>query len=481
MSQLAGQARTSIKPVRRMTVATATSVFLLLWFLVQQVQQIDAGSPTGDDIVQATQSGSVFNEMLVASYALVGAYHLTRGQHALTRARVRSIALLLGIYLAWAFLSLLWSVDPGLTFKRYIEMLLVVIGSVGLGLGFYGEIRHGTQVLAAHLVIASCMSIVVLWISIGLHGGPDLLNPAWSAKSFGVGTPIIYPIAFGVFASIWLAFRGVRWRQMLLLAAVSIICLIAIKGRFILAFTVVLAALLPLLELRIGWRRLAIYAGAGGLVAYALGIVAALGGSPALGSIGDTLFAYGTLDGGDSGLVTLTGRTPLWDELGRYFAAQPWLGYGFGAFWNPEFMPAIWSVVGWNAPVAHNGFIDEALATGVIGLFLFLALWLTGIWHSIRLRVMDGDADAILVIAFMVFFLACNLGDSLMQTYARFPFYVSLTALFTVLGARLASRRPQSLTRIAPIMRVSEVSNRPRDESALTGMTTSRNASSSNP
>jgi O-antigen ligase len=268
---------------------------------------------------------------------------------------------------------------------------------------------------------------------------------------------------------------------MLLLVAFSVVCLIAIKGRYILAFTAAFAALLPLLELRVGWRRLALYAGVVCVAAYALGAVLALGGTPALGSMGDTLFAYGTLDAGGSDLATLTGRTPLWEELGRYFAAQPWLGYGFGAFWNPEFMPAIWSVVGWDAPVAHNGFIDEALATGVIGLFLFLVLWLTGIWYSIRLRVVHGDADAILVIAFMAFFLACNAGDSLMQTYARFPFYVSLTALFTLLGARRVYRRSQSVSRIAPLIRPSEVSNRPREGSALPGMTTSPRAKRSNP
>jgi O-antigen ligase len=213
-----------------------------------------------------------------------------------------------------------------------------------------------------------------------------------------------------------------------------LLSLIVIKGRFIAAFTFVLVSLLPLFELRPGWRRALPYLIVIGLVGYAVLGVAALGGQPAVTSIVDRLWAYGTLDTGGGQLATLTGRTPLWDELLRYATAQPWAGYGFGAFWNPVFMPDIWSVVGWEPPVAHNGFLDEVLATGVIGLVLFLVAWLTGVALAARLRFKHKDAFSLWVLTAMVFFLLCNLGDSLMQTYARFPFWISLTALFALLG-----------------------------------------------
>ena len=99
-------------------------------------------------------------------------------------------------------------------------------------------------------------------------------------------------------------------------------------------------------------------------------------------------------------------------------------------------MPAIWSVVGWNAPGAHNGFIDELLATGIVGLTLFTALWLTGLAKAAASRFLHNDAFAALVLLSMLFFLVSNFGDSLMQAYTRFPFYVSLIALFTLLGRR---------------------------------------------
>ena len=37
------------------------------------------------------------------------------------------------------------------------------------------------------------------------------------------------------------------------------------------------------------------------------------------------------------------------------------------------------------AVTAHNGYLDEALATGAIGLLLIVAAWLAAMWNAFRI------------------------------------------------------------------------------------------------
>ena len=66
----------------------------------------------------------------------------------------------------------------------------------------------------------------------------------------------------------------------------------------------------------------------------------------------------------------LTGRGDLWDILLDLLWKSPVLGFGYGAFWE-KYGPAVGLSAGWNAPDAHNGFLDLALSVGLLGLALF--------------------------------------------------------------------------------------------------------------
>jgi O-antigen ligase len=72
--------------------------------------------------------------------------------------------------------------------------------------------------------------------------------------------------------------------------------------------------------------------------------------------------------------VTLTGRTELWAVAISMIERHPWLGYGFGGFWRGPVGDSgeFWRAVRWQAPHAHNGYIDLTLDLGVIGVVIFL-------------------------------------------------------------------------------------------------------------
>jgi O-antigen ligase len=71
--------------------------------------------------------------------------------------------------------------------------------------------------------------------------------------------------------------------------------------------------------------------------------------------------------------LTLTGRTDIWDASARFVEAQPWLGYGYYAFWLPDNGPAFWvrEAVAWQVASAHSSWLELALGLGRAGVVLF--------------------------------------------------------------------------------------------------------------
>jgi O-antigen ligase len=81
-------------------------------------------------------------------------------------------------------------------------------------------------------------------------------------------------------------------------------------------------------------------------------------------------------------IYTLTGRIPLWQECLEYAAKRPLLGYGYRGFWTPENINEISSVVGWGVNHSHSAYIDRLLDLGLIGLVVFLCIFLLGLFNS---------------------------------------------------------------------------------------------------
>jgi exopolysaccharide production protein ExoQ len=74
---------------------------------------------------------------------------------------------------------------------------------------------------------------------------------------------------------------------------------------------------------------------------------------------------------------SFTGRLPLWDASLQAAMLRPWLGYGYSGFWNQDsvIVQSIWAALDWQAPSAHNGYIDILLQIGIIGLLLYVWVW----------------------------------------------------------------------------------------------------------
>jgi len=322
----------------------------------------------------------------------------------------------------------LWSVDKGLTIRRFVQIGLLVVGSVGLGVGLYGRSEQGRRLLLLHVTVAGAAAMATLWLVLLSAGTVDLFNPAFAAKTIGLGTVVAHPVALAMFAMVCLWRQGVvrGWACFAFLGA-SLLALFAQKVRFIGAYSV--ALLLILLVARLSIKRSAPWLIASGfLVTGCVAVAATLDTTP----ITARVVQFATLDSSAQDLSDLSGRVALWAELQQYVDARPVFGYGFGAFWNPDHLHQVQEVISWAPVVAHNGYLDEVLATGLIGAGLSLAFWLVGLAFALaRARDLRDDFAAV-VVCWTLLFLLFNWGDSIMQLYFRFPFYVALTALFAL-------------------------------------------------
>jgi exopolysaccharide production protein ExoQ len=88
----------------------------------------------------------------------------------------------------------------------------------------------------------------------------------------------------------------------------------------------------------------------------------------------------------------MTGRVPLWQDLfSTFYLQKPILGYGYGALWMQKSFRILMQIRHeWPYQVyfADNGFFDILLNTGLVGLLLFLSIYLPLGVRSIRQAVM---------------------------------------------------------------------------------------------
>jgi O-antigen ligase len=75
---------------------------------------------------------------------------------------------------------------------------------------------------------------------------------------------------------------------------------------------------------------------------------------------------------------SFTGRDEIWRFALDHIAERPILGFGFQAFWGTSELLSNWSYLeswGYRASDAHNGFLNIAVMTGIVGLAISM-IWI---------------------------------------------------------------------------------------------------------
>ena len=382
----------------------------------------------------STEKGDLFNQVLIVSFSLLGIVHLPETGRLLSVIKVKRLSALLGMYLGWCALSISWSLDPLLSARRFISLLLIIVGSVGLGAGFYGRLQNGLLILARHVILSASLCVMFLLYRIATSG-QDITAPQWTLKYTAQIETYAFPLGYAIIAAVYL-YRD-RVTLQLFFISLYFSVLVLLKGRTLLLDVLSAAAIsYSRLTLRPFLRLVTIVIGLG---VGAILIDLVTGGQLLIAFVltqNDYISSwlpYISIGEGLRNITQLSGRLPLWQALIPSALASPFVGHGFGAFWTPDRFGEIFSAVKWYAVVAHNGFLEEILATGLIGLVLLAAFWIYGMYLAWSL-----GRSGVLIFAWLLVFLYFNTMASIIESYFQYPTFISFIAL-GLLASELAA------------------------------------------
>lgn len=406
------------------------SWFLLLWWIVTlgivTLPSLGSGGTGGS----AVESGSLTRTVLVLMFGAVGALMLPEAIKRVDRAGWRFLTFL-GAYLGWAALSYVWSDSPQLTIRRLILATLLIVGGFGLGAGYYGRSVRGRAILARDVLVAGVIAGGAAWVSALSSEGVDILagdwalaSPAVAAQRYGYVMLLAALVSiYGRHASLVADPFASRKTQAGVLVG-ALVTIISLRKRVLLAVSLIATSLLSFVFRRRDARRAMLLRLGVGFLMIAI-VVASLG----IDIVG-TATPIVTRGSEELDVESLNGRVPLWEELVVRASDRPWTGVGYGAFWTPERMDEVQSVVRWPAVVAHNGYLDEVLGTGLLGLVLVVTAWGTALVALARQASRERDAFSLLAAVWVGCYLALNLASTLMHDLFNFPFYSALVVAF---------------------------------------------------
>ncbi|MEM1389694.1 MAG: O-antigen ligase [Pseudomonadota bacterium] len=276
--------------------------------------------------------------------------------------------------LALAALSFLWSIDPDLSLRRGVAIVMSSLAGIWIG------IRYNWPTLLRMLGL--------VWLSVAIAGVlTALTNPAFGVMSdihVGAWKGLYYEknqlgghMARAAFLAAFLFVLDKPWRPLWAFAtAISLMTVLMTTSKTSLLGTILGFSIIAL----------ALWMKRGRVTGLALTWLCAVVGVTILAALvfaPEMIFA---LLGRDP---SLTGRTDIWAELVRDITDRPWLGYGYGSFWMLDSEPAYWlrEVLEWDAPTAHNGWLEVAIALGLIGLCLLVLDFLLTVWRALRASV----------------------------------------------------------------------------------------------
>lgn len=141
--------------------------------------------------------------------------------------------------------------------------------------------------------------------------------------------------------------------------------------------------------------------------------------------------------------ATLTGRTDLWPLVIDKVWEQPWLGYGFGGFWqgfNGE-SAYIWYAAGWPATHPHNGFLALCLDLGIVGLFIFTLGFLRAFIKSITLIRVNHNSEAFWPLLYLTYIVLSNLTESTLLASNQITWVLYVAVTLSLQGESVNSRK----------------------------------------
>ena len=275
-------------------------------------------------------------------------------------------------FVAWAAISITWSIDPPLTAHRVAVLCFYFLGALGIA----RQLSERELALAA-LGIATIYLIVGIVAEIAL----GTFRP-WASDYRFSGT--VHPNFQGLHLMVLCLAAFVlaqsdcsagRRKWFIVLFIVGLLFLFLTKSRTSLAGFLMAMSVLWFLQTT-SFNRILSAAGLAFSICVTLFIVS-LSGFNEKDALSDVL----TL-GRQDATEELTGRLPIWTELMHYVDRRPLIGYGYESFWTAENIEDLSESLEWRFRQAHSGYIDTVLSAGLIGASCLFLVVIIGIYSA---------------------------------------------------------------------------------------------------
>jgi len=344
--------------------------------------------------IQGSSEGSPLTEALWALvYLLVALLAISMYRQILPLVRANKC---LCIFVLLAIVSAAWSQDRMGTLRQSIALLLTTLFGIEIAVRY--SIRE--QLRLACIILGS---VVLLSVAAQMLLAGDL--PVWLGAFSNKNT-------FGrmiVFAAAAFLSRPRHSRRDTLLT----VTLMAIAGALVVAShsagSLVELIAIVLISCALGalrWRPSML------ILTVFLSLLIA---------IPTVYLAMNNLDRVTAGLgrdSSLTGRTELWRYVADSIASHPILGHGYGVFWEFSSQEAtrIRGAIGWEAPSAHDGYLDLLLDVGLVGLLLYAVAYAVTVRRAVVLFRRGPANDMIWPLLLLAEIFLCQITEASIVT-----------------------------------------------------------------
>jgi exopolysaccharide production protein ExoQ len=327
-----------------------------------------------------------------------------------------------------AIFSWFWSYSPDLTRVR----LVALIGTMMFSLYIASRYTLKEQLQLFGWIFGTIIVLTILFAVLlpkyGLMGGVH--HGAWRGiynHKNGLGR-IMVPSAI-VFCLLALSAQRQRWIYWSLLSA-SVMLILFSRASSPLINLIILMSLLSILPI-LRWNLMF-------LVPISIGI----------SSIGIILYLIFTsnaeiLAGAFGKDLTLTGRTNFWPLMIDKIWESPWLGYGYGAFWQGLDGPSayVWNASTFKAPNGHNGYLDICVQLGFVGLISYALIFITSFQKALAYVRRAKTADVFWPTLLLSYIILSNLTETSLVLQNNSLWIMELAMFFSLSIPQLTAKK----------------------------------------
>ncbi len=376
----------------------------------------DAFTQSPEEMLKTVEGGNTIRRIAYPAFGMMGLFLLC--SPSLRTFRLSPVMLsALGFLAFWCGCSVLWSIDSGITMRRIPVLYCLLLAA-------WGTARHLNLNQILWLTLLANLTFLIIGFLAELSLGT--FRP-WAGDHRFSGT--LHPNSQGLnlaamcFAAICLVRNSPKHRWFLWSTFwAGVVFLYLTKSRT--SFLGMLLTLGVIWSLSVPFFYKFMTVCLGGWCLSLAAVVFLLGGADLTQSASDA-----ALMGREEQSESLTGRLPLWTELGSYVSNRFLQGHGYESFWTPGHIDEMTASQGWGLREAHNSYLEAILSIGMIGLLAALFLGLLGLLRASHFAIATKHPGYAFLVALIFFGVLNGLTESSMMDLSFYT-YLLASGLF---------------------------------------------------